>query len=182
MTLLRRTTQLALIAAVVAVGTFLILEVTDVIGNRWRTDLADGIRNVFAPSIASWELALLGAATAVIGITAIAAQLAPSPKGTARMLEVTHNDDGATRITGRATLRAVEHELRTIVGVTAATATMRKPKQINAVVRIDDRCNLVDVEQQARTLLDTPFWLNLGLPDIAITITVEFDPKPPRVR
>ena len=182
MTLIRRTTQLALIAAVLAVGVFLALEASDVDGNTWRANVADTLRTLLAPDRARWQLALAGAAVAIVGIVLIAAQLAPTRKGNSRMLEVGSHDDGATRLTGRATLRAVEYELRQIEGVTGATAVMPSAKKIHATARVDDRCDIADIEAQARDRLDTGFWINLGVPDVAIAITVEFDPRPPRVR
>ncbi len=98
------------------------------------------------------------------------------------MLEVGNDHDGATHLTGRAAMRAVEHELAGIEGVTKTTAVMPTAKKLHATVRVDDRCDLEAVEIEARERLDTPFWINLGIPDIAIDITVEFDPRPPRVR
>lgn len=182
MTLIRRSTQFALITVVVAIGVLLALEVTDVTGSAWRNDLADATRSVLAPDIEKWGLALLGATMGIGSIILIAAQLAPAPRGNSRMFEVGKNDDGTTRLTGRAALRAVEHELRQIEGVTSATAVMPKAKRIDATVRVDDRCDLAAIETQARMVLDTPFWIDLGLPDIGVTITAEFDPRPPRVR
>ncbi|BAN03588.1 Asp23/Gls24 family envelope stress response protein [Ilumatobacter coccineus] len=182
MTLIRRATQLAFIAAVTALGVFLALEATEVDGDTWRANLADTTRNLFAPDRAAWQIALIGAALAIGGIILIAAQLAPARKGTSRMLEVGSNEDGATHLTGRATLRSVEHELRQIEGVTGSAAVMPTAKKIHATIRVDDRCDLADIETQAHERLDTGFWINLGVPDIAIAITVEFDPRPPRVR
>ena len=182
MTLVRRTTQLALIAAVGALGIFLALEASNLDGNTWRTNLADAIRNVFAPEHSRWQLALVGAGLALAAIILIAAQLAPARKGISRMLEVGNDHDGATHLTGRAAMRAVEHELAGIEGVTKTTAVMPTAKKLHATVRVDDRCDLEAVEIEARERLDTPFWINLGIPDIAIDITVEFDPRPPRVR
>lgn len=182
MTLLRRTSQLALIAGVLALGVFLALEASDVDGNTWRTNLAEATRALFSPGHARWQLALTGAALAVVGIMMIAAQLAPARKGTSRMLEVGDNDDGATHLTGRAALRSVEHELRQIEGVTAATAVMPTPKKVHATIRVDDRCDVADIETRAHERLGTEFWINLGLPDLSIAFTVEFDPRPPRVR
>jgi hypothetical protein len=182
MTFIRRFTQLLAIVAVTTVGTLLVLEITDVTGNHWRDDVAAATRSTFAPGLDEWVLALLGLVAAAGAILLISAQMAPAPRGKSRMLEVGSNEDGSTHMTGRATLRAVEHELGTIEGVTGATATMPKPKSIHAVVRIDDRSNVSDIEERARALLDTPFWIDLGLPDIAVLITAEFDPRPPRVR
>jgi len=182
MTLIRRTTQLATIAAIAAVGVFLALEITGVDGNTWRTNLADALRNVFAPEHARWQLSLVGALLAVVAVTLIAAQLAPDRRGISRMLEVGKDHDGATHLTGRAAMRSVEHELATIEGVTKTTAVMPTAKKMHATIRVDDRCDLVSVENEARKRLDTPFWINLGIADVAIDITVEFDPRPPRVR
>ena len=182
MTLIRRTTQLATIAAVTALGVFLVLEITDVDGNAWRTNLADALGKVFAPEHARWQLALVGAAVALASITLIAAQLAPDRRGISRMLEVGKDHDGATHLTGRAAMRSVEHELAGIVGVTKTTAVMPTAKKMHATIRVDDRCDLAAVENEARERLDTPFWINLGLADVAIDFTVEFDPRPPRVR
>ena len=182
MTLIRRTTQLALIACVTTLGVFLALEASDVDGNTWRTNLADTLRTLLAPEHAKWQLALVGAGVAIVGIILIAAQLAPTRKGNSRMLEVDSHDDGTTHLTGRATLRAVEHELQQIEGVTGVTAVMPTAKKIHATARVDDRCDIADIEAQARDRLDTGFWINLGVPDLAISITVEFDPRPPRVR
>ena len=182
MTLIRRTTQLAAIVAIATLGVFLGLEASDVDGNTWRANLADALRNLFAPEHARWQLSLVGAAVAVAGVILIAAQLAPARRGISRMLEVDKNHDGATRLTGRAAMRSVEHELAGIEGVTKTTAVMPTAKRMHATVRVDDRCDLADVEHQARQRLDTPFWINLGIPDIALDITVEFDPRPPRVR
>ena len=182
MTFLRRTPQLAFIGATIAVAALLIAELVDAIGRRWRVELADGVSTAAFPDVADWALALMGAGLAGVAIVLIAAQLAPEPKGRSRMLEVSKFDDGTTRLAGRAALRAVEHELESIEGVTGATAVMPGPKRIHATIRADDRCNLDDVTTEARRRLDTPFWINLGLPDIAIDLTAEFDPRPPRVR
>lgn len=182
MTFLRRSTQLALIAAAIALGVLLVLEITDVMASSWRADVADGTRNTFAPDFADWALAPLGVLIGLVGVVLIAAQLAPAPRGTSRMLEVASNDDGATHLAGRAAMRAVEHELQQIVGVTGVTASMAAAKRIHAIVRIDDRSDIATIEDEARTRLDTPFWIDLGLADVAVDITAEFDPRPPRVR
>ena len=182
MRFVRRSTQLFATLVVLAVGVLLILEITDVIGRRWRIDTADFVGRMLDPDYTDWVLALGGAALGLVAVGLIAAQIAPAPKGTSRMLEVDSADDGDTHLAGRAALRAVEHELRTIDGVTGATAVMPTMKRIHATVRVDDRCDISDVETQARAVLDTPFWINLGLPDIAIAITAEFDRRPPRVR
>ena len=182
MTTLRRLTQLVTIVAITAIGLLMILEITDAIGPRWRVRLADTLRSLANPDLTDWALALLGVALGLLAIVLIAAQLAPEPKGRSRMFEVSRFDDGSTRIAGRAALRAVEHELATIEGVTRVTAVMPTPKRVHATVRADDRCNLETVVAQARDRLGTPFWINLGLADIAIEITAEFDPRPPRVR
>ena len=182
MTFLRRSPQLLFIGATLTVAVLLIAELVDAIGGRWRLDLADGLQSAAFPGVADWALALMGSGLAAVSIVLIAAQLSPEPKGRSRMLEVSQFDDGATRLAGRAALRAVEHELESIEGVTAASAVMPAKKRIHAIIRADDRCNLDDVVAEARKRLDTPFWINLGLPDIAIHITAEFDPRPPRVR
>jgi hypothetical protein len=182
MSTLRRLAQLAVVTAIVAVGVLLILDVTDVIVPRWRSEIADALRTLADPDLADWALALAGVALGLAAIVLIAAQLAPAPKGRSRMFEVSRFDDGRTRLAGRAALRAVEHELAAIDGVTAATAVMPRPKKVHATIRADDRCNLDDVVAEARRRLDTPFWIDLGLPDIAVEITAEFDPRPPRVR
>lgn len=182
MTLLRRIPQFAVIAAALAVAVLLIIELVDSITSQWRVEIAKGLDSAASPGLADWALALLGAGLGVVSIVLIAAQLAPEPKGRSRMLEVSQFDDGSTRLAGRAALRAVEHELTAIDGITGASAVMPSPKKIHATMRADDRCNLDDVIREARERLDTPFWINLGLPDIAIDITAEFDPRPPRVR
>lgn len=175
MTLIRRTTQIVIIGAIVAIGVLLVLEVTDVTASSWRSDLADGTRSTLDPDLANWALAPLGVLIGLVGIALIAAQLAPTPKGNSRMLEVGKHDDGATHLSGRAALRSVEHELESIVGVTGATASMPKEKKIHAIVRIDDRSDLTTIENEARGRLDTPFWIDLGLADVAVEITAEFD-------
>ena len=182
MTALRRLAQLATIVAIVASGVLLILEIVGAIGDSWRSRTADALRSLADPDLPEWALALLGLALALAAIVLIAAQLAPEPKGRSRMFEVSSFDDGRTRLAGRAALRAVEHELSAIDGVTDATAVMPRPKMIHATIRADDRCNLDKVIAEARSRLGTPFWINLGLPDIAVEITAEFDPRPPRVR
>ena len=182
MTFVRRSTQLITIMAIASIGTLLVLEITDLTGDEWRLRAADATFSTLAPDISEWAIAVLGAVAAAAAIVLISAQIAPAPRGNSRMLEIGNNDDGSTHMSGRATMRAVEHELGTIDGVTAVAATMPKSKLINVVVRIDDRANVADIERQARVLLDTPFWIDLGLPDIAVQITAEFDPRPPRVR
>lgn len=182
MTFLRRLSQLAVVAAIIAGSTMVILELVGAISSGWRGEVADAVRSVADPDVDDWALALLGAMIALIGIVLIAAQLAPEPKGRARMLEVSSFDDGETRLAGRAALHAVEYELSTIEGVTGATAVMPTKRVIHATIRADDRCNLEEVVAEARRRLDTPFWIDLGLPDIAIELTAEFDPRPPRVR
>lgn len=182
MTTLRRLTQLATIVAITATGVLLILEIVGAIGATWRTWLADALRSTADPDLPDWALALLGLALGLGAVVLIAAQLAPEPKGRSRMFEVSRFDDGSTRIAGRAALRAIEHELAEIEGVTGATAVMPTPKQVHATIRADDRCNLETVVAEARDRLGAPFWINLGLADIAIEITAEFDPRPPRVR
>ena len=182
MTLLRRITQLAVIGTAICCAVLSVLELIGVASSRWRRATADALRSVADPDLADWALALIGAGAAVVAVALIAAQFAPEPKGRSRMLEVSEFDDGSTRLAGRAALRAVEYELRSIEGVTGATAVMPKRKRIHATVRADDRCNLDDVIAEARRRLNTPFWINLGIPDIAVEIVAEFDPRPPRVR
>lgn len=179
---IRRVTQLLVVAALLTVGVLLILDVTGAIGPRWRSETADAVRWAADPDLADWALALTGVGLGLAAIVLIAAQFAPAPKGRSRMFEVSRFDDGRTRLAGRAALRAVEHELAAIEGVTATTAVMPRRKLVHATIRVDDRCNLEDVVAEARRRLDTPFWIDLGLPDIAVEITAEFDPRPPRVR
>jgi hypothetical protein len=182
MTTVRRLTQLTTIIAILATGVLLIVEIVGGIDSTWRERTADALRSLADPDLPDWALALLGLGLGLAAIVLIASQLAPEPKGRSRMFEVSKFDDGETRLAGRAALRSVEHELAGIDGVTGATAVMPRPKRIHATVRADDRCNLDDVITEARRRLDTPFWINLGLPDIAVEITAEFDPRPPRVR
>ena len=182
MTILRRTTQLVIAVGALGMGVLLLLEVTGVIGGRWRSWAADAYRTSLAPESATWQLVLAGIGLAVVAVVCIAAQLVPTPKGNSRMLEAGSSHDGVTNVAGRAALRAVEYELRQIDGVTASSAVMPSAKKIHAVVRVDDRADLESVENEARRRLDTPFWIDLGLPDVAVALTAEFDPKPPRVR
>lgn len=181
MTTLRRFTHLLGVAALAAVALLLMLEVTDVVGSRWRRSLADGIENGAEPAWPLWVSGLVGLALALAGMMMIAAQLAPARKGLNSMHEVYRGRDGDTRIRGRAAIRAARHELEGIDGVVDVAARVNG-KTLHLELKIDDRADITDVETQARERLGTEFWINLGLADFAINILVTHHPRPPRVR
>ncbi len=181
MTLLRRTTSLLGVAAAGAVGLLLVLEITGIIGSEWRNRLADFIGTAAFPSWSLWISGLVGAGLALLGLALVAAQLAPPRKGLTRLFEVYRAADGETRIRGRAAIRAARHETETIEGVLGVDGRIRS-KRLHLTLRIDDRVNLADVENEARERLDHEFWIDLGLADFGVNLLVTHHPNPPRTR
>ncbi len=181
MTLLRRTASLVGITAVGTVGLLLVLEITGAIGSEWRHRLSDAIDTAAFPSWSLWISGLVGAGLALLGLILVAAQLAPPRKGLTRVFEVYRAADGETRIRGRAAIRAARHEVETIEGVLGVDGRIRS-KRLHLTLRIDDRVNLADVENEARERLDHEFWINLGLAEFGINLLVTHHPNPPRTR
>lgn len=181
MTLLRRASQLVGVAALGLVAVFLVLEMTDVVGSRWRRELADGFEEAAFPSWNLWLSGLVGAGLAIVGVMLVAAQIAPPKKGLNSMHEVYKGPDGDTRLRGRAAIRAARHELESIEGVVDVD-TRLDGKSMRVEVEVDDRADLLAIEEEARTRLDHEFWINLGLADFAVDLFVTHHPNPPRVR
>ncbi|MCY3807108.1 MAG: hypothetical protein OXG91_11545 [bacterium] len=181
MTLLRRTASLGGIAAVGTVGLLLVLEITGTISSEWRNRLADFIDTAAFPTWSLWISGLVGGGLALLGLTLVVAQLAPPRKGLTRLFEVYRASDGETRIRGRAAIRAARHEVATIEGVLGADGRIRS-KRLHLTLRIDDRVNLADVENEARERLDHEFWIDLGLADFGVNLLVTHHQNPPRTR
>ena len=181
MTLLRRTASLAGIAAAGAVGLLLVLEVTGTIGSEWRHRLGDAIDTAAFPTWSLWISGLVGAGVALVGLVLVVAQLAPARKGLTRTFEVYRAADGETRIRGRAAIHAARHEAETIEGVLGVDGRIRS-KRLHLTLRIDDRVNLADVENEARERLNHEFWINLGLADFGVNLLITHHPNPPRTR
>ncbi len=181
MTLLRRASHAVGVVALGLVAVFLVLEVTDVVGDRWRQELADSFEEAAFPSWSLWASALVGAGLAIVGIMLVAAQLAPPKKGLSSMHEVYKGPDGDTRLRGRAAIRAARHELESIDGVVEVDARL-DGKRMRVDLQIDDRADLLEIESAARERLGHEFWINLGLADFAVDLFVTHHPKPPRVR
>lgn len=181
MTLLRRSTIMVGIAAAGAVGVLLVLEITGSIQSEWRHRLADAIETAAFPTWSLWISGLLGAGLALLGLTLVAAQLAPPRKGLTRVFEVYRAADGETRIRGRAAIRAARHEVETIEGVLGVDGRIRS-KRLHVTLRVDDRVNLEHIENEARERLDHEFWINLGLADFGVNLLVTHHPNPPRTR
>ncbi len=181
MTLLRRATLAVGVVALGFVAAFLILEVTDVVGNRWRRELADGFEEAAFPSWSLWVSGLVGAGLAIVGVMLVAAQIAPAKKGLSSMHEVYKGPDGDTRLRGRAAIRAARHEVASIDGVVEVD-TRLDGKRMRIELQVDDRADLLKIEEEARTRLGHEFWINLGLADFTVDLYVTHHPKPPRVR
>ncbi|MCA1705970.1 MAG: alkaline shock response membrane anchor protein AmaP [Actinobacteria bacterium] len=169
MTALRRAGQVVGILVIMALGTVLMLEGTDVIGATWRREIADGFDDGALPELADWATALVGAGLALTGVLLLLAQLMPPKRGVRKMHEVHHTDDGDTHIRGRAVIHAVRHVLEEIDGVAAVDARWAG-KRVNAEVQVDDSANVAAVEGQARAALGHGFWINLGLADVGFNL------------
>lgn len=182
MTVLRRVSQMVAWAAIATVGVLLVLETTDVIGGQWRHDVAEAVAEVANPTWPEWASALIGLALAVLGVLLIAAQLAPPRRGLTRMLEVHSTDNGETIIRGRAALRAVRHIVSAIEGIIDVDARLIGEKKVQVEIKVDDRTDLEDLETHVRERLDSPFWIDLGLADLAVNLLITHHPRPPRVR
>lgn len=181
MTLLRRSATLVGIAAIGAVGLLLVLEITGTIDSEWRRRLADAIDAAAFPYWSLWISGLVGAGLALVGLTLVAALLAPQRRGLTRTFEVYRGGDGETRIRGRAAIRAARHEAETIEGVLGVDGRIRS-KRLHLTLRIDDRISLADVENEARRRLDHEFWIDLGLADFGVNLLITHHPNPPRTR
>ncbi len=181
MSALRRLAQITGLVALFALGTALILEATDIVGDKWRRELADIVADVTFPGWELWALTLAGVGAAVVGVMLVAAQLAPPKKGLQSMHEVYSGPDGDTRIRGRAAIAAARHEAGSIEGVVAVDARVKK-KAMTVEIQIDDRADLALVETTVRERLGHEFWINLGLADFSVNLLVTHHPRPPRVR
>ena len=127
----------------------LVLEITGAIGSEWRHRLGDAIDTAAFPTWSLWISGLVGAGVALVGLVLVVAQLAPARKGLTRTFEVYRAADGETRIRGRAAIHAARHEAETIEGVLGVDGRIRS-KRLHLTLRIDDRINLADVENEAR--------------------------------
>lgn len=181
MNALRRTSQVAGVGVIGAVGVLLMLEAAEVVGDRWRRETAELIEAVAFPDWSLWVIALAGVGVALIGVALVAAQIAPPKKGVNRMHNVYRGDDGETRIAGRAAINAARHELEKIDGVESVAGRVLR-KQLTVELQVDDRADLTAVEAEARSRLGHEFWINLGLADFDVNLLVAHHPKPPRVR
>ncbi len=181
MTLLRRSASLLGTAAVGAAGLLLIFEITGVIDRQWRNELADAIETAAFPGWSLWISGLVGAGLALLGVILVATQLVRPAKGLSRLFEVYRAPDGDTRIRGRAAIRAAHHEVENIDGVVGVDGRIRS-KRIYLTLRIDDRANLADIENEARNRLGHEFWINLGLADFGVHLLITHHPNPPRTR
>ena len=178
----RTTCQALGVVALATIGALLFLEATGALGSSWRNRTATAIETVAAPGLDLWILALAGAGMAVAGVASTAAMMMSPSKGALKMLEVHSDDDGRTTLRGRAALAAVEHEVSGIDGVVDADARLVGRKRVLVEVRVDDHSDIEAVEAATRDRLDTPFWIDLGLADLAVDIMLTHHPRPPRVR
>ena len=147
----------------------------------YRPKVADLIQSVLATNRPYWQATLLGLALAFCAIAIVSFEFARPPKGTRIMHNVHHTEIGNTQISGKATIRAVERACQSVEGVVDITCTITT-KTANVIARVDDRCNLTSLDDSIRTRLDHGFWIDLGLADFAVNLTVTHHPKPPRVR
>lgn len=181
MTALSRATRIVGATTLAAIGLFLILESADVIGGRWRRELASAIAEAAFPTWGLWVSALVGAGLAIVGVMLVAAQVAPPKRGLNTVHEVYKGKDGDTRIRGRAAIGAVRHEVTRIDGVVDVDARVTH-KRMNVEIQVDDRVNLTEFENEVRDRLGHEFWINLGLADLALNLLITHHPKPPRAR
>lgn len=181
MTSLKRLSQALAIVTIGAAAITFGLEATEVSSTSWRRSLARKLEDAAIPDWPLWISGLFGFALALIGIALVAAQIAPPKRGLNSMHEVYRGSDGDTRIRGRAAIRAAQYELEKIDGVTAVAGRMSN-KAIHLEVQVDDRSDLVEVEDEARNRLDHGFWISLGLADLAVNLLMTHHPAPPRVR
>jgi len=178
---LRTAITAACVLALAAAATALIAEAIGAIDDTWRHRSADAVTNTFEPSQPGWQATLLAIGFTAALLVVVASEFSRPPKGARIMHNVHSAQDGNTRITGKAAMRAATRELEHIDGVTNATATITK-KTLTLTIRVDDRVSLEAVEEEARQRLDHEFWINLGLADFATNLLITHDPKPPRVR
>lgn len=181
MRLVARTTQAAAIVAVGLLGAVFIAEATGAIGEGWRNSAADAVKGVGLPSAAPWILAPVGLMLGLAALTLAVVQFAPPRKGARLMLPVHDFDDGSTVLAGRALIHVVDKRLAGIEGVLGVDARVTH-KRVDIELRVDDRADLELVDTQARLLLDHGFWIDLGVADLAVDLTVVHHPRPPRVR
>ncbi len=181
MTGLRRVSQAAAALACAALGTLLVLESTEVIGGRWRRELAAALDDLAFPTWDLWISAVAGAGLAVLGVMIVAAQLAPAKKGLNTMHEVYDGSDGTTTIRGRAAISAVRHQLTSIEGVVDVDASIGR-RRMKIELRVDDRASIEAIETETRSRLDHGFWIDLGLADFTLDLLITHDRNPPRVR
>jgi hypothetical protein len=179
--LVARTAQAMVIVVLAAAGGTLIAEATGSLQEGWRNQLAEAIGSVAAPTWAPWILAPLGATLAIAAVTLAAVQLVPPKKGVRLMLPVHSFDDGSTQLSGRALLHAIRQRLHDVEGVVDVEARITR-RRADIELRVDDRADLAFVDERARALLDHGFWLDLGVADLAVDLTVVHHPRPPRVR
>ena len=176
-----RLAQLVGIAALITAGTLLIVEAVEPARDGAREDLASFLDGVAEPDAEPWLLALVGCALAVLAVAAFAGQLVTKPTGSTLMLNVDRDQLGSTDLSGRALISAIERRVRDIEGVVDSQCAIRK-KAVDIELRVDDRANLDQVDATVRQRLDHAFWIDLGLADMAVDITIVHHPRPPRVR
>ncbi len=178
---LRTTLTLVMVVLLIATGAALIAEAVGAIDDAWRIEAANSFENALDPGQPAWQATLLGLGVTAALLMFIVAEFSRPPRGTRIMHNVHSFQDGETRISGKAAMRAAAREVEAIEGVTAVDASLTK-KTITITVRVDDRADLDAVESQARQRLGHEFWINLGLADLTTNIVISHDPKPPRVR
>lgn len=181
MRLVARTTQLLVIVALGGISAVFIAEATGALQEGWRNDAADAVRTVGSPNGAPWLLAPIGLMLALAALALAVVQFVPPKKGTRLMLPVHEFDDGSTVLAGRALIHVIRLRLKGIEGIVEVNARVTR-KKADIEVRVDDRADLAVVEEEARRLLDHGFWLDLGVADLAVDLTVVHHPRPPRVR
>lgn len=184
MSVVRRLTQLVGIAAVLALGTALILDATGVTTRAWRDDVADGFRDVALPGTAEWATALIGLGLGILGLVLLVAQLVPSPSGGHRRHEVHTTTKGDTHIRGRAVIGSVRRTVEEIEHVRSADVRWTG-KAVDVELLVDDDANLDEVERAARAALDHGFWIDLGVADVGVNLLVVHELRrdaPPKVR
>lgn len=178
---LARLTQVVVIGSVLAVAVLLILEAVGDIDGSWRQSLAEAVADTAAPDDSQWIAALVFLVLAPLSLLLAISQLVPRPRGTTLMLNVDDDDLGSTDLSGRAVISAIDNQAKTVPGV-VDTNTRVTRKRVDVELRVDDRADLAEVEQTARQLLGHGFWIDLGLADLAVDITISHHPRPPRVR
>jgi len=176
-----RLTQALMIVVIAATGTVLIAEATGGLREGWRTQVADVVAGLGAPTLAPWILAPLGLALAVAALGLAVVQFVPPRRGAHLMLPVHQFDDGSTQLAGRALIHVIRQRLAGIEGVLEVEPRVDR-RRVDIEIRCDDRADVALIDEQARQLLDHGFWLDLGVADLGVDITLVHHPRPPRVR